>query len=246
MTCATPQNNAFDLASQQLFCTRCVTPSHLATDRLCNFCFRHAYANTWFHHSQVPSSSISSPFTTTPSPRIKTTVINSLDTEPMRQAARDGKAPIRYKHQRRFPSSQPLTAPPLLASSLIVAWHQTVAGTSFCCYYHSDCLPLPVTARLCCRPGLLWILPGHLSLRGNWLYTNPSHWSSRMLTHTLSQPGYAIVSGGTTSRHTGYLSRRSPSLRSQDFLDFFRQLATLLSYRYTSLRSASIAPCASL
>lgn len=98
--------------------------------------------------------------------------------------------------------------------------------------------PFFFMVRLCCRPGLLSNLPGYLSLRGNWLCMDPPRWSSCMLTHTLSQPGYAIVSSGTTSRHTGHLSRRLPSLRSQDILGVFRQLATLLSYCYTSLRSA--------
>jgi hypothetical protein len=122
MTCATRQNNAFGLASQQLFCARCVTAVQLATDhRLCDFGSRHACANNWFHSPQVPYSNISSQSTIpTPCLQSKTITISSLGTDLMRQATQGGKAPIRYKDQR-LSTSHPLIAPPLLASSLIVA-----------------------------------------------------------------------------------------------------------------------------
>lgn len=120
MTCATRQNNAFDLASQQLFCAHCVTTSQPVADRLCGSCFRHACANSCFHSPQVPSSSISFLSTTTLYLQITTTTTNSLDMDLMRLAVPDEKAPIRYKHQRRS-ALQPPIAPQLLASSLIVA-----------------------------------------------------------------------------------------------------------------------------
>lgn len=161
--------------------------------------------------------------------------INTLDTDLMRRRAQDGTTPVLYK-ETRLSALPPLTALLLLVSFLIEAWLPTVAGMLLL-HCHLIYSHLFIVDRPGCRSGLLSNFSEHFLLRGNWLCTNAPRWSSCMLTHTLSQPGYAIVSGGTTSRYTGHLSRTPPSLRSQDIFGVFRQLAALLSYRYTSLRS---------
>lgn len=133
----------------------------------------------------------------------------------MPQVAQVVKATTPYM-DLRISALHPPTVPPPLASSLIVASRQTVAGTFFVDV--SLLLALLRHARLGCLPGLLWNLPGYLSLHGNWLRTILTSWSSCMLIHTSTQLGHAIVSGRTSFRETGCSSRIPYSRGSQDFL----------------------------
>lgn len=60
-----------------------------------------------------------------------------------------------------------------------------------------------------------------------------------MLTHTSTQPGYATVSGGTTSRYTGYPSRRPSSLDHKTFWAFLTTLhPTVMSLHLITTCSA--------